>query len=281
MNFTPRLGSAIDKAVKHLQAAAVTAVPEAAMAQAIGYSEDETPSMLRYGVSEGLLACDVLNGIRMWRLGDRPPGITVQAPVIESKPEPEATEGAVSYPGGYSPRTGSNAARALKYLSEKAPFNGEVWLVSRTIAQACDVEPTQFHIFMASALKRGAVRRREGRGDGYLEWQMGDGTPAASAQTERPHPADQPVADASAAASPPTPEALTTHEREMLHVDAAHEGATLARLASRPFMCAAFSNGRVTIQKGPGAVELTRDEALELFEHLAGFMRVPAGRGRV
>jgi hypothetical protein len=42
-------------------------------------------------------------------------------------------------------------------------------------------------------------------------------------------------------------------------------------LPALPFRCGVFSDGKCTIQKGHGAVELTSAEVLELFEHIAPY----------
>jgi hypothetical protein len=313
VNFTPRPGSATDKAIKHLKTVSGP-ITEAAMAIAIDYPEDEVKGLLNFAVMQGLLAWDIGGSGRMWRLGDRQPGDVpkaehtgiaknplgqltpaeladlpqaMAAAVAKAAPAPEVAAANVAppartYPGSYTPRAGSNAERVMQYLAERAPFGGDVWVVSRTLAQACDMEPAQFHIFMAPALKRGAVRRREGHGDGYLEWQMGNGTPdervprANAAAARAPSPAHE-LAAMVAADEAAVRKAMSVVAAAQPAVDQAAEQSALSRIAARPFVCAAFSDGRLTVQKGVGAVELNRDEALELFEHLSGFLRTPAG----
>lgn len=277
MNFTPRLGSAIDKAVKHLESAAVKSLPEQALAQAIGYSEDELPSMLRYGVQEGLLAYDARNGIRMWRLGDRKPG---EPALAAEAPQASAAAASRTWPGGYSPEPGGVPDRILRLLDERAPFNSETWLTARDIAHAVDVSAQAIYACTIPAVKRGAIRRKDD--NGYVRWQLGDGTrpPAAEKHVTHP-PADAAVAHAASVEVATIDTAVVTEAAAVIsEAMRTREEAAIARVAHRKFICAAFSDGRITIQKGAGAVELSREEALELFEHLAGFMRVPAGRGR-
>lgn len=303
MNFTPRPGSSIDKAVKHLQQTGAP-VQEAALAVVLECGDEEVRSMLRYGVQEGLLAFEERAGGTWWSLGDRKPGITVgaRAPAPAEPLEPR------SWPNGYSPQLGGVADRILRYLEVHAPAGSERWALSRDICQALGVDNVS--AYMTQAEKRGAVKRSDR--NGYIGWQLGVDKRAAAAK-----PALRSEAVAAPAAPAPALAAKPLHEGEriyspadvidqfaragqelsaMMEADAAAvqkalaviapttaqaaeatpvvdaEAAALERIAQRPFLCGVFSDGRVTIQKGAGQVELAGDEVLQLFEHLAGFV---------
>jgi hypothetical protein len=276
MNYTPRPGSSIDKAIQHLKSVG-SPVTLGSMACALDCGEEEVGGMLRYGVQEGLLAYEERADETWWSLGDRKPGATTTPRTTWvqelSKARAEQLEHR-TWPGGYSPQHGGTADRIMRYLDERAPAGSEAWVLSRDISQALNIDNVA--AYLNPAEKRGAVKRSHDK-DGYIRWQMGAGKAAAVPSAPQQQAVQPTPAAAPAPAPVPEPEPAPPVSAAEVDRDEVAERAAMQRLQSRPFVCGAFSNGRVTIQKGAGQVELDADESLELFEHLSGFIKRSAG----
>jgi hypothetical protein len=239
----------------------------------------------------------MVDGRMSWRAGrDAAEAIRLSA---EQKPVktmgfPNAKE---RVPVDFQPREGGAMDRAIKLLKAQEE-DGRLEMEERELLSALALEGdvdlrTQFR----PAIEAGALHWQvKPTADGHslaTFWSLGDGHPPVVAPKKSPRgprkemPARQAAdvaefnrrfealaADAAQVnAGEPLPVVTLTTDLKSISIPTADiERYSVSRaLPALPFRCGVFSDGKCTIQKGHGAVELTSAEVLELFEHIAPY----------